>query len=105
MDGFVSLNAPYSGGEVITHPFRFEGMNLRINYSTSAVGGIRVEIQDVKGHPIQGFELDSCQEIYGDEVSRIVAWKGRTDVRALSAQPIRLRFILRDADLFSLRFE
>jgi hypothetical protein len=104
-DGFASLNASYSGGEFITHPFRFEGMNLKINYSTSAVGGIRVEIQDIKGHPIRGFELDSCQEMYGDEVSRIVAWKGRTDVRALSAQPIRLRFVLRDADLFSLRFQ
>lgn len=105
LDGFTSLNAPYSGGEFITHPFRFEGMNLRINYSTSAVGGIRVEIQDVKGHPIQGFELNSCQEIYGDEVSRIVAWKGHSDIRALTTQPIRLRFVMHDADLFSLRFQ
>ena len=48
-DGFVSVNAGYSGGELTTEPFIFEGDELELNYSTSAVGTMRVEIQDGNG--------------------------------------------------------
>ena len=44
-DGFVSVNAGYAGGELTTVPVVFEGRELEVNYSTSAVGSIRVEIQ------------------------------------------------------------
>jgi hypothetical protein len=46
LDGFTSINAPYSGGKIITRPFTFTGGELEINYSTSAAGEIRIEIQD-----------------------------------------------------------
>jgi len=103
-DGFVSVHAPYAGGELLTKPLKFEGSNLVINYSTSAVGYICVEIQDEQGRPIPGYGLDEASEIYGDEIERIVAWSGGPDVSALSGRPIRLRFVMRDADLYSIRF-
>jgi hypothetical protein len=34
LDGFASVNAPLSGGEMITNPFQFSGQQLEINYST-----------------------------------------------------------------------
>ena len=43
-DGFASLRARYSGGEVLTHPLRFEGSNLVLNFATSAAGSIRLEV-------------------------------------------------------------
>jgi len=104
LDGFVSLNAPYSGGECVTRPLIFKGNRLVLNYSTSAVGRIRVEMQDPEGTPIPGFEEISCDEIYGDEIIRIVSWKKIPDVSALSGKPVRLRFILKDADLYSFHF-
>jgi len=104
MDGFVSLKAPYSGGESVTRPLIFNGSRLILNYSTSAVGRIRVEMQDPEGTPIPGFEEISCDEIYGDEISRIVSWGKNPDVSALSGKPVRLRFLLKDADLYSFRF-
>ena len=135
LDGFASLHAPYLGGEMVTKPITFEGSRLEINYSTSAAGSIRVEIQSEEGHPVPGFSLAECPEIIGDEISRvvswgevpaplstgrdrkslaaesgvsygteIVAWEGRSDLSRLAGQPVRLRFVMKDADLFSFRF-
>ncbi len=103
-DGFASVNAPWAGGEMLTKPFFFTGKELEINYRTSAPGFVRVEIQDAIGNPIAGYTLGDCQEIIGDEISRIVAWRGGSDVSRLSGQPIRLRFALKDADLYSIKF-
>ena len=64
---------------------------------------IRVEILGPGGVPDpQGFE--QSEEIYGDEIERAVTWKRRRDLRSLAGQPVRLRFILKDADLYALRF-
>ncbi len=103
IDGFVSAWAPFSGGELITKPLKFTGKNLNINFSTSAAGGIRVEIQTPDGQPVPGFSLADCPEIFGDELARPVSW-GDAELGKLSGQPVRLRFVLRDADLFSFQF-
>ena len=104
VDGFISVNAPLSGGECLTKPLRFEGSRLGINFSTSAAGTGRVEIQEDYGRPIPGFTMDDCDLQYGDELDRTLSWKGNPDVAKLAGQPIRLRFEIKDADLYSFRF-
>jgi len=104
LDGFVSVNAPYAGGELLTKPLTFLGRELVLNYATSAVGSVQVEIQDAAGKPVDGFALAQCPKIYGDEVEHVVSWAGKTDVSTLAGQPVRLRFVLKDADLYSLQF-
>lgn len=104
IDGFTSIAAPFKGGEMITKPFIFKGNELEINYSTSAAGEIRVEIQDEKGKAIPGFTLDDCQTIIGNEIKRIVTWKGSESLQKLSSKPVRLRFQIKDANLYSLKF-
>ncbi|HOX58458.1 MAG TPA: hypothetical protein P5205_15585 [Candidatus Paceibacterota bacterium] len=103
-DGFASVHAPFRGGELVTKPFTFSGGQLGLNFQTSAAGGLRVEIQDEAGKPLPGFALADCPEAIGDEIERVVAWSGGTDVAALAGKTVRLRFVLRDADLYSLRF-
>ena len=44
-----------------------------------------------------------CPEVFGDELERPVSW-GAADLDKLSGRPVRLRFALRDADLFSFQF-
>ena len=104
LDGFTSVNAPYTGGEMLTKPLRFSGHSLEINYATSAAGSLRVEIQNDRGEPLPGFALSDCAEIVGDEIVRIVEWTSGRDLRKLAGRPVRLRFVMRDADLFSIRF-
>lgn len=104
LDGFVSVYAGMKGGELITKPIAFKGRQLELNFATSAAGGLRVEIQDAKGKPIPGFALDACPETFGDTVARRITWKSGNDLGKLAGKAIRLRFELKDANLYSYRF-
>jgi hypothetical protein len=105
VDGFVSAAAPMAGGLVTTRPLVFDGGALALNFETSGSGSVRVEIQDAAGKPIEGFALADCGEILGDRLRHIVRWKRRGgDLRSLAGKPVRLRFELRDADLYSFQF-
>ncbi|MDA0836023.1 MAG: hypothetical protein O2955_16990 [Planctomycetota bacterium] len=105
MDGFVSASAPMSGGELLTKPIVFEGKTLSLNFATSAAGAVRMELQNAEGKPIEGYTLDDCEELFGDTLERTVVWNGSTDVSKLAGKPVRLRFVLNDADVYSYRFE
>ena len=108
-DGFVSAHAGYPGGEFVTKPLIFTGKTLLLNYSTAANGSIRIEVQDLNGQPIPGFLLEESPLIFGDKIDAAVPWKhpqGRTDrspFARLAGKPVRLRFVMRDADIFSLQ--
>ncbi|MFK7779426.1 MAG: SGNH/GDSL hydrolase family protein, partial [Gimesia sp.] len=104
LDGIASVNAPLSGGELITKPLKFSGNELEINYSTSAAGQILVELQNEHGQPIPGFTLEDCDPIYGDHIARIVKWKNESDLASLAGKPVKIRFVMEDADLFALKF-
>lgn len=103
-DGFASMNAPFSGGEWGTQTLAYSGRELVINFSTGAAGGLRVELQGEAGEPLPGFTLADAVEQVGDELDRVVTWKGGRDVSRWAGQPVRLRFVMKDADLYSLRF-
>ena len=104
IDGFVSINAPLSGGELVTKPLVFDGDEMVINFSSSAAGGVQVEIQDDSGNPIEGFTLSDCLPLFGDSIERKVKWKGTPNLAKLAGQPVHLRFLCKDADLYSFCF-
>ncbi len=104
LDRFASIGAPYASGECRTRPLRFAGGRLWLNYSTSAPGGVRVEIQDEAGAALPGFTLADSVELIGDRIERAARWKSGPALDALAGRTVRLRFALRDADLFALRF-
>lgn len=103
-DGFVSVNAGYRGGEFVTRPIIFEGSELELNYSTSAVGSVRVEVQDEEGRSQQGFTLADFPELYGDRIGERISWAAGPDVSAFAGRPVRLRFVLKDADVYAFKF-
>lgn len=104
-DGFVSVNAPTSGGELVTKLLTFTGNKLILNFSTSAAGDIKVEIQDENGSPMPGYKVEDCDPIFGDSIERVVKWKNAPPLSSLDGKAIRLRFVLKDADLYSIRFQ
>ncbi len=104
LDGFVSMHAPYEGGEFLSRPLIFSGDRLTLNFSTSAAGSVRVEIQELDGTPVSGYALADCPEQFGDAYQHTVTWKNGGDVGQLAGRPLRLRFQLNDADLYSLQF-
>ncbi len=104
LDGFVSVQAPMSGGELITKPIRFSGQGLWLNFATSAAGSLRVELQDARGKPLTGYALEECEELFGDTLDRHVKWNANSGLTAINNQSVRLRFVLHDADLYSFQF-
>jgi hypothetical protein len=104
LDGLASIHAPAAGGEAWTRPVRFAGSRLVVNFATSAGGGLRVELQEENGRPVPGYSLAEADELIGDEIERTVTWKGRSDVGALRAMGVRVRFVMQDGDLYSMRF-
>jgi hypothetical protein len=99
--GFGSVHAGRAGGEFTTLPLKFDGRQLVLNFATSAVGSVAVEIQDENGKPIPGHALAEMRPLYGDELDATVAWKSSHDISALAGKPIRIRVVLKDADLFA----
>ncbi len=103
-DGFVSVNAPLSGGELLTRPLVFSGKRLSLNMSTSAAGGVRVELQDGHGKALPGFELEKSPCFFGNTLERNISWKSGADLGNVAGKPVQIRFVLNDADIYSFRF-
>jgi hypothetical protein len=104
LDGFGSIGALGTTGEVVTRPLRFTGRTLRLNYATSAAGSVRVEIQNQDGVPLANRALGDCAELVGDEMDGIVRWREGEDMGSLAGTTVRLCFSLCDADVYALRF-
>jgi len=105
LDGFASVNAPYAGGELLTKPLRFQGIQLHLNFATSAAGSLRVEIQDAQGQPIPGYRLEDAEDTIGNSTDRVIRWKNAADLAPLANQPIRLRIAMKDAALYAIQFK
>ncbi|MFN8707753.1 MAG: hypothetical protein ACK50J_13840 [Planctomyces sp.] len=104
IDGFASIHAGSRGGSFTTKPLRFRGEELSLNAATSAAGYLQVEICKADGTAIPGFTAEDCDIIYGDSIDRRVSWKGNQSVNALSGQTVVLRFLMKEADVYSLAF-
>ena len=104
LDGFVSVHAPMKGGELITKPMKFTGKTLSCNFATSAAGSVRVELQDQTGKSLPGYSIDDGDELFGDTLDRSATWKENSDLASIKGKTIRVRLVLRDADLFSFQF-
>lgn len=103
LDGFVSANANYDGGEFSTPLLRFQGRQLRVNIDTST-GGTQVEVRNSLGLPVPGLELRNCPPIVANDVEHVVRWNQGDDISGLQGQPIQLRFQLRSTRLFAFQF-
>ena len=104
LDGFVSADAPYTGGQLITLPMVFRGSRLELNINVAAMGAARVEIQDEDGAPIPRFTLEDCDRILMNDVAHVVFWQGVPDVSELAGRPVRLRFVMSSAKLYAFQF-
>jgi hypothetical protein len=54
--------------------------------------------------PLPGFSLDDFPPLFGNSVAKTVNWKGNARLADYAGKPVRVRFILKDADLYAFRF-
>ena len=102
LDGFASVHEGAKEETLLTKPFEYSGNAFNINFSTSAGGGIRFILQDVAG-PTDSVPSESLEQI-GNEIERVVTWKDERAVWRFSKKRVRLKILLRDADLYSIQF-
>lgn len=97
VDGFVALRGNKAGGIVSTKPLQYKGDQLLLNYLVRDGGSLIVEAYDEKGKLI-----GRSAPLSGDAYDQSVKWKKRP---RLSEGTVTLRFNLRNADLYSMRFK
>ncbi len=98
LDGFVSLDAGGDGGVIETKTLRPEGDRLVVNADASK-GSIAVEVLDASGEPLPGYARADAVVLKSDAVRHPIRWRGHD--RLPSGEPLRLRFHLHVASLFS----
>jgi hypothetical protein len=104
VDGFVSLRSGEEGGFVDTRTVVLEGKHLYIN-ATAGAGQIRAEITERNGRVVvPGWGLEQCVPVEGDHVRVELRWPGR-DLAELRGKNVRIRFHLKNADLYSFWLE
>jgi hypothetical protein len=69
---------------------------MRLNFATSAAGGIKVSICDENGDALEGYESYTA---FGDSVDRPVAFA--KSVSELAGKMVRLKFKMKDAEIYS----
>ena len=100
-DGFACYMAGGDEAEIVTKPLVFDGGSLHLNFSTSAYGHIFASVLNENGEQLS----EESFEIYGDNIDRTISFADGSDFSRFSGKPIRLKFRMRDAKLFSLKFK
>lgn len=96
-DGFVALRGGENGGQVTTKPLRYKGRQLLLNYVVRTAGTLTVETLNESGEVI-----GESKPLRGDAVDAPVTWDQNPE---FSQGVVQLRFTLKNADMFSLRFD
>ena len=101
VDGFASLHTAYAEGFALTRPLVLDGNTFKINYSASSIGYIKVVLLDEDGKDMPGFGHADALTLLGDKVDREVKWKSGKTIKDLGSKTIRIKFIAKDADIYS----
>jgi hypothetical protein len=99
-DGFVSVDAGDDEGVLLTKPLLWRGSALWIN-ADAADGELLVEVLDEDGDPLDSWSRAIVVPITEDGVRQAVNWNSAGNLENLKGQLVRLRFHLRNAELYA----
>lgn len=104
VDGFVSMDAAYTGGVLTTQPLQFDGNRLSVNLHTAGSGSAKVAVLDAGGTPIPGFTEADCEAINADAIDYSVRWNNGAHIGTLAGRPVRLQLSMRNSKLYAFQF-
>jgi hypothetical protein len=111
-DGYVSLRAGTTAETLVTKPLIFAGNRLLLNADCQS-GAIHVEVVDAAPKPLTDFfgdpaipelAFDRCQALEKSGVAQEAHWANGASLAARAGKPVRLRFRIRNADLYGFQF-
>jgi hypothetical protein len=105
LDGFASLRAGATAGEVVTKALPVNGTSLWAN-ANAKTGTLKAELLDAAtGAVIPGYTLANSVALQVDSVRAKLQWQGVTDLSGLAGRSVRIRFSVQNADLYSFWFD
>lgn len=105
IDGFVSADTDYRGGEFTTVGVVCSGKKLSVNADAGVTGFARVGLLNESGEPIAGFEVAACDPLRGNDTAFTVQWNGNPDMTSLLGRTVQLVVHSQSCKLYSMRFE
>ena len=102
-DGFVSMRAGKEEGFLTTEKLSFDGKYLFVNADVkNKKASLAVEVLDENGNPIEGFTQKECVALKKvDSTKQQIVWKNNKDLSSLAGKNIRLKFYVKNADLYA----
>ena len=101
-DGFVSLEGGQEAGTMLTKPFRMPAGELHVNSTANSQGRITAALCNESGRPIK--EFSESEPVTGDICDETVSWSQEIP-GSLRGKTVRLKFVIRNANLFSCRWK
>lgn len=102
-DGFVSMHAGKNEGFLLTEQLLFDGSYLFVNADLHSKGAfLSVEVLDESGDPIPGYSKKECAKLQETDATKLqVVWKDHPELSSLSGRKVRLKFYLKEGDLYA----
>lgn len=101
LDGFCSLRAGETEGKFTSRREPFHVPAVTLNARTAQNGYVAAEILDRHNRVLPGFSRQDCSVFTGDSVRHLLKWKSSQFAAAQKADDYKIRFWLKNADLFS----
>lgn len=105
LDGFVSLDADGTEGEVTTKTLEAAGDGLYLNVDVKTGGAAKIEVLGADDTAIPSFGLADCAELEGNGVRQQVNWHGGAAWESLAGRAVKLRIRLTNASLYAFWVE
>ena len=104
-DGFCSLNAGDTPGQIVTRPLTFRGTSLFVNVEIPDGGWIQAGVLTRDSKAIAGYELENSVPLTRDTTRGRMVWKSRTTLNPAGDGHLRIVFQLRNAKCYSFWIE
>ena len=101
----VALEAPLEG-QFTTIERICQGEHLLLNFQTDRGGWVKVSLAQRPATPpapaveLEEYSMSDCDVLEGDEISKAVTWKGRSDLSTLKGRAVSVRIHIAKARLF-----
>jgi hypothetical protein len=98
VDRYVSREADFNGGYLITKPVKLNGSSITVN--ANVVGELSIRLLDSDKKPLPGFDWF---DIKGDSTSHKIEWGN--SLESIAGRVVCLEFRLKDAQLFGFNLK
>ncbi len=98
-DRFIGIEAEGTG-YFATDSFTHSASALHVNVDTEYAGMVKVQLSDGAA-AIPGYSFADCDPIMGDNIDKVVSWKGSTDITATRGKSVVVEFSMQQAKVFA----